>query len=232
MEGRCLDTWANESCWTDRGTRSVRTKVLGPLVISGIFWQGSGFVFLWVVWYTQATEPFFIFSVLIHHPRAQRHRRISPPWTSPLRASPNRASVLYTMNHARQCAMRIVNKRTRNIPARTAMVVHRIDTTGVASSLRFLGCSLAFTRGCPLDVRVPGAVSLEDKFSTRSPLGPCSVRVIGGSTSHLRPFSISLRFGVVGKGGSHGFRGSGVEIVLSLDESVPSVIGRLSSFLC
>jgi hypothetical protein len=137
------------------------------------------------------------------------------------------------MNHARQCAMRIVNKRTRNTPARAATVVHRIDMTVVSSSLLFLGCSLAFARGCSLDVWVPGAVSSEGKSSTRFPLGPsCSVRIIGGSTSHLRSFSFSWRSGVVGKGGSHGFRGLGAEIVLSLDESVPSVIGRFSSLLC
>jgi hypothetical protein len=138
------------------------------------------------------------------------------------------------MNHARQCAMRMPNKRTRNTPARMATVVHRIEATGVGSSLLILVWSLAFAWKCSWGVWVVGAVSLDGSSSTRCSLGPsCFVRVIGGSTSHPRSFSLSLLFGVVGNGGSHGFRGLGIEAVLvevlsSFDESEPSVRGRRS----
>jgi hypothetical protein len=169
----------------------------------------------------------------IDHPRAQRHNLISPPCTTPLLASPNLASILYTINHAKQCAISTANNRTRNKPPRIARTGHTTDITPVASFVprasSFAGSSWAVSLGKLLsDAECLRGTSLIWSSLGASCLAMCGV---GGRMSQLASFSFALR---VGKGGSHGFRGLdwdedgalGGAVVPLGGEFVPSVVGH------
>lgn len=60
---------------------------------------------------------------------AHKHSLISPPCMMPRRASPSRASVLYTRNHARQCAIRTANARINSRAAKMARHSHMPEMT-------------------------------------------------------------------------------------------------------
>lgn len=75
----------------------------------------------------QSTRVAFWHPNLDPQPLLQRHNFISPPLSSPARASPRRASVLYTRNQARQCAVRIAKASTKMMKP---MVASRICQSG------------------------------------------------------------------------------------------------------
>jgi hypothetical protein len=128
------------------------------------------------------------------------------------------------MNHARQCAMSAANEKTRNIPLRTARVVHSADMIGGARCLsccRVVSGAILLGESSRVASRVSSrTASCSDTIGETDLLGE-----LGGKTSHS--LFVPACFCAVGNGGSHGRRG-GFSISALVGVWLPSVIGRRS----
>jgi hypothetical protein len=141
--------------------------------------------------------------------RTQRHSLISPPCTKPRRASPKRASVLYTINHARQCAIRMAKPRMRSMADSIARRSHRTDMVDLLPFFSFgLFAAGAVARSSP--TTSSSFTSACASSCTSPPSSSVLLDALGGRTSHS--LLVAWR---CGKGGSHGLRVDAAIVSLS-----------------